>query len=193
MNRRELIKYIGLVTGVVVVGGEAFLIGCTTDGGTKININRNNIKLFEDIAEVILPKTSDLPGAKEANVGKMMKQIVQNHYSEIESDFFLKGLKSIEDDNFMKFSEMEKQDFLMDLEKESTAKPIMHITDENENKIEVPHVYIIIKQLTLLGYLSSEVVAKTAFNYLPVPGKFEKCVEVVEHTKPMYYRQTPYW
>jgi len=44
-----------------------------------------------------------------------------------------------------------------------------------------------------LGFLSSEKVAKTAFNYLPVPGKFEKCIEVSENTKPMYYRQAPYW
>jgi len=193
MDRRELIKYIGLITGAVVVGGDAFLIGCATDGVTKKNIKRNTINLFEEIAEVILPKTSDKAGAKDAKVGKMMKMIVQNHYSELESNLILEGLKSIEDDNFMHLSEMEKQEYLTVLEKDSAANPITINTDGNANKIGIPHTYIMIKQLTLLGYLSSEIVAKTAFNYLPVPGKFEKCIEVVENTKPMYYRQAPYW
>ena len=193
MDRRELIKYIGLLTGAVVVGGNAFLIGCTAEGGAKKNIKKNTIKLFEEIAEVILPKTNDIAGAKDAEVGKMMKVIVQNHYSAMERNFFLQGLKSIEDDSFMQFSEMEKQDYLASLEKKSAESPLVRSTDENGYKIEIPHFYTMIKQLTLLGFLSSEEVAKTAFNYLPIPGKFEKCVEVINTTKPMYYRTAPYW
>jgi hypothetical protein len=193
MDRRELIKYIGLITGAVVVGGNSLLIGCATEGVAKNNIDRNTIKLFEEIAEVILPKTNDLAGAKDAKVGKMMKTIVQEHYSEEERNLFLEGLQSIEEDNFMRLSEMEKQDYLLALEKDSAVNSILKKTDENGNKIEIPHAYIMIRQLTILGYLSSETVAKTAFNYLPVPGKFEKCVEVVENTKPMYYRQAPNW
>lgn len=193
MDRRELIKYIGLITGAIVVGGDAFLIGCTTEGGAKKHIERNTIKIFEEIAEVILPKTSDSAGAKDAKVGKMMKVFVQNHYSAMERNFFLEGLKSIEDDRFMQLSEMEKQDYLTSLEKESVESPLVKRTDENGNNIEIPHIYTMIKQLTILGFLSSEEVAKTAFNYLPIPGKFEKCVEVIDTTKPMYYRTTPYW
>ena len=193
MDRRELIKYIGLITGAVLVGGDAFLIGCTTEGGAKKNIERNTIKLFEELAEVILPKTNDCAGAKDAKVVKMMKVIVQNHYSVMERNLFLEGLKSIEDDSFMQLSEMDKQDYLTSLEKESTESPLVKRTDENGNNIEIPHTYTMIKQLTVLGFLSSEEVAKTAFNYLPIPGKFEKCVEVIDTTKPMYYRTAPYW
>ena len=192
MDRRELIKYIGLITGAVVVGGDAFLIGCTPEGGAKKTIESNTIKLFEEIAEVILPKTNDSPGAKDAEVGKMMKVFVQNHYSAIERNLFLEGLKSIEDDSFMQLSEMEKQHYLTSLEKESAEKPLVKRTDENGHKIEIPHTYTMIKQLAILGFLASEVVAKTAFNYLPIPGKFEKCVEVIDTTKPMYYRSAPY-
>ena len=193
MDRRELIKYIGLVTGAVVVGGDALLIGCTTEGGVNQNIESNTIKLFEEIAEVILPKTNDIAGAKDAKVGIMMKVIVQNHYSAMERNFFLEGLKSIEDDSFMQLSEIEKQDYLTSLEKESVENPLVISTDEDGNKIEIPHTYTMIKQLTILGFLSSEEVAKTAFNYLPIPGKFEKCVEVIDTTKPMYYRTAPHW
>ena len=192
MDRRELIKYIGLITGAVVVGGDSFLIGCTTEGGAKKYIERNTIKLFEEIAEVILPKTNDSAGAKDAKVGKMMQVIVQNHYSTMERTLFLEGLKSIEDNSFMQLSEMEKQDYLTSLEKKSVESPLIKRNDENGNKIEIPHTYTMIKQLTVLGFLSSEEVAKTAFNYLPIPGKFEKCVEVIDTTKPMYYRTAPY-
>ena len=192
MDRRELIKYIGLITGAVVVGGDAFLIGCTPEEGAKKTIESKTIKLFEEIAEVILPKTNDSPGAKDAKVGKMMKVIVQNHYSAIERNLFLEGLKSIEDDSFLQLSESEKQKYLTSLEKESVEKALDKRTDENDHKNEIPHTYTMIKQLTILGFLASENVAKTAFNYLPIPGKFEKCVEVINTTKPMYYRSAPY-
>ena len=193
MDRRELIKYVGLITGAVVVGGNSFLIGCTTEGGAKKNIESDTLKLFEEIAEVILPKTNDIAGAKDVKVGNMMTVIVQHHYSVMERNVFLEGLKSIEDDSFMQLSEMEKQDYLTTLEKDLAKSPFVNGIDENGNKIEIPHAYTMIKQLAILGFLSSEEIAKTAFNYLPIPGKFEKCVEVTDTTKPMYYRSAPYY
>ena len=68
MDRRELIKYVGLITGAVVVGGNSFLIGCTSERGTKNNLESDTLKLFEEIAEVILPKTNDIAGAKDVKL-----------------------------------------------------------------------------------------------------------------------------
>lgn len=193
MDRREIIKYIGLITGAVVVGGDAFLMGCRTDSDSKVIVKDDFIKLFEELAEVILPKTTNLVGAKDVQVGKLMVAIVENHYSEVERKSFLEGLQTIGDTNFMLLDQMEKQDYIMILEKESAASPFIKKIDEHGNKIQIPHTYTMIKQLTLMGYLSSETVARTVFNYLPIPGKYEKCVEVDEKTKPMYYRQAPYF
>ena len=90
------------------------------------------------------------------------------------------------------FTSHNVDELLTSLEKESAEKPLVKRTDENGHKIEILHTYTMIKQLAILGFLASEVVAKTAFNYLPIPGKFEKCVEVIDTTKPMYYRSAPY-
>jgi hypothetical protein len=41
-----------------------------------------------------------------------------------------------------------------------------------------------LKQLTLWGYFTSEVGAKQALAYLPVPGRYEGCVTVAADAKP---------
>lgn len=39
-----------------------------------------------------------------------------------------------------------------------------------------PHYFSLMKQLTLLGYFTSEVGATQALRYVPVPGKYEGCI-----------------
>ena len=39
-----------------------------------------------------------------------------------------------------------------------------------------PHYFSLMKQLTLLGFFTSEVGATKALRYVPVPGRYEGCV-----------------
>jgi hypothetical protein len=56
---------------------------------------------------------------------------------------------------------------LTDLDKE--AKGIF----KNQKKEDPNHYFSMIKQLTLLGYFTSEVGATKALRYIPVPGKYD--------------------
>ena len=48
--------------------------------------------------------------------------------------------------------------------------------NKNKKKEDPPHYFALMKQLTLLGYFTSEPGATQALNYVSVPGKFEACI-----------------
>jgi hypothetical protein len=41
------------------------------------------------------------------------------------------------------------------------------------------------KQLTIWGYRISEIVANNVYNFVPIPGRYDGCVEVTSDTKLM--------
>src|SRR5258705_10907425 len=72
MDRRELIKYITLLTGATVAGSELFLSGCKNNDKIMAGqFSEKDIAFFDEVAETIIPRTNT-PGAKDAGVGKFM-------------------------------------------------------------------------------------------------------------------------
>ena len=95
MDRREVLKSVGLIVGGSIVGAEAFLTGCSNkkqDGFLSID----QIRILEEIAEVILPKTEGSPGAKDATVGQFMNNIVTDFYTNAEQQVFARAILSLE-------------------------------------------------------------------------------------------------
>ena len=63
-----------------------------------------------------------------------------------------------------------KVDEFNKVEKDKQAK------DKNYKKQRIsPHYFMMMKQLTLFGYFTSEVGSKSV-RYIPVPGRYEGCV-----------------
>jgi len=62
MDRREAVQYISILLGGTMVGGSAFLTGCSTTGN-KMNFSADDIAYLDEIANTILPDTST-PGAE---------------------------------------------------------------------------------------------------------------------------------
>ncbi len=190
MNRREVLKSVGLIVGGSIVGAEAFLTGCSNkkqDGFLSID----QMRILEEIAEVILPKTEGSPGAKDATVGQFMNNIVTDFYTNAEQQVFARAILSLEKSEFSAMSSEDKIQYVKQLEIEVKKKPkeVYKIEKENmeQEKFETIHPYLMIKQLTIWGYLASEIVANNNFNFLPIPGHYESCVQVTDEVKPMYY------
>ena len=93
MNRREVLKSVGLIVGGSIVGGEAFLTGCTNKKSEGF-LNADQMSMLEEIAEVILPKTKKSPGAKDAVVGQFMNNIVTDFYTHAEQQVFARAIES---------------------------------------------------------------------------------------------------
>jgi len=73
-------------------------------------------------------------------------------------------------DGFMQITPAQRKELLIEIDKE--AKEF----NKNKKKEDLPHYFAMMKQLTLLGFFTSEVGATQALNYVPIPGKYEGCI-----------------
>ncbi|MFT4204475.1 MAG: gluconate 2-dehydrogenase subunit 3 family protein [Chitinophagaceae bacterium] len=195
MDRRSALRSVALLVGGSVVGGELFLTGCKQNpsaGNVEDLFKPEQTAYMDEIAETILPKTNT-PGAKDAKVGAFMAVMVRDCYNPENQKIFIDGLKKINElsetqfkKSFVEATPEQRTQLLVNLDKEQkefakkkAAKdkaPIVEKStqDVKTEKLEQPsnHYFTLLKQLTLLGYFTSEPGATKALRYLPVPGKY---------------------
>jgi len=175
MDRREALQFISILLGGSLVGGSSFLSGCrSTD--KKIVFSADEINYLDEIAETILPETTT-PGAKSAKVGEFMAIMVNDCYAANEQQIFSDGMQRINElsrkqfgSSFVKANAQQKHTLLLQLDKEQ--KDYM----KNKKPEQESHYFRMMKELTLLGYFTSEPGCTKAKRYVPVPGKFEGCI-----------------
>ncbi|QOI98069.1 MAG: gluconate 2-dehydrogenase subunit 3 family protein [Flammeovirgaceae bacterium] len=198
MDRRDLLKRIALVTGAAVVGGDFFLMGCKQSGKPEAGFSPDNIALLNEVGETIIPATQT-PGAKAAQVGEFMQVYVTDCYTERQQAAFMEGLVSLQEacnkmhgKSFMDCDEAQRKEFLITLEKEAKVynqkrdeedKPkreahnqqnsTLAWKDQTEFEGSPSHYYTMIKQLTLLGFFTSETGMTETLRHIPVPGRYD--------------------
>lgn len=175
MNRREALARVAWIMGGTVVGGSLFLEGCTRNAtnGVESLFEPATIDFIGDVADTILPPTSS-PGAKEAGVGEFIPVMIRDCYTEADQKVFLDGLDQLEkaaNDQFgRKFQELsadERTELLVSIDKEAKAYQQTKTGDDPN------HYFQLFKQLTLLGFFTSELGATQALRYVQVPGKYD--------------------
>ena len=200
MNRRELLKMIAVLTGGTVVGAEVFLSGCTNTEKTGAAFSEKDIAFLDEVGETILPATKT-PGAKAAHIGDFMKTIVNDCYDEKDQNTFHEGMKKLDEacdkmhgHSFMKANPQQRHDLLVSLDKEAKeyqTKRSDFNKEQNKKeedakakgvkdfkKDEMPnHYFTLMKQLTLWGYFTSKEGITQALRYVPVPGRYEGCID----------------
>ncbi len=176
MNRRDALSRVALIFGGTIIGSQAFLTGCKTDGKKEGVFETSDVALMDEIGETILPTTPDSPGAKEAKIGEFMKVYVSDCYTAEDQKIFTEGFNKINDasdkkynKDFMKLTPDEKHELFVALDKEANDYV------KNKKTEDANHYFTMMKQLTILGYFTSETGATKALRYLPVPGKFDGC------------------
>jgi hypothetical protein len=198
MDRREAVKYISILLGGTMIGANAFLTGCKTSG-KNTDFSEEDIAYLDEIAETILPATST-PGAKAAKVGHFMTVMVNDCYEEGDQKAFRDGMQKLNDrskekykNDFMSINAAQRKELLIILDKEAKEyqqkvgdfNNAENTKDKEERKKGnhkyvkqkmSPHYFTMMKQLTLLGFFTSEPGAKQALRYNPVPGRYEGCV-----------------
>ena len=181
MNRREAISTVGFLVGGTIVGAEAFLFGCgskaSSPGLTGV-LTVDQITFLDEVGETILPATSSSPGAKEAKVGGFMDVMLRDCYSPQDQKVFVDGITALDnasktkyDNAFVKLKPEEKHTLLLGIDGEAS-----HYKDTRKAEDPETHYYSMMKQLTLLGYFSSEIGSTKALNHVAVPGRYEACV-----------------
>lgn len=174
MNRREAIARVAWVMGGTVVGANLFLTGCTREATKNVEslFDPDIIDLLGDVADTILPPTSS-PGAKEAGVGGFIPVMVRDCYPPEDQKVFVEGLGKLEDGAKAKFHRAfreleagERTELLTEIDKEAGEH------QRNKKKGDPNHYFSMLKQITLLGYFTSELGATKALRYVPIPGKY---------------------
>ena len=106
-----------------------------------------------------------------------MTVMVNDCYDENDQKVFHDGMGKLNDASKKKFSKsfmdatpQQRHDLLVDVDKE--AKDYQKSRKEKDPT----HYFSLMKQLTLLGYFTSEIGATQALRYIAVPGHYEGCV-----------------
>lgn len=175
MNRREAISQVSWILGGTIIGSSIFLeFGCKPSMAQKpVFFDQNTVDLLNEVGETILPKTKT-PGAKEAQVGLFMDIMVKDCYTKEHQLIFQEGIKSLEAEikaksgkSFIESSPQERTSLLLKLDTEQKAYT------ETKKPEDPPHYFRMMKELTLLGFFTSEVGSTKALRYVETPGSFD--------------------
>ena len=177
MDRREAVKYISLLLGGTIVGGSAILSGCKSKTGVSLDFTPDQTAWLNEVADTILPATKS-PGAKAAKVGEFMKVMVNDCYEKRDQDTFMEGFQKLDefsekmyDTTFLKLTPEQRNTLLVSLDKEQ--KEYM----ANKKAEDPGHYFRMMKELTLLGYFTSEIGSNQALRYVEKPGRYDGCVD----------------
>ena len=174
MERREALKFTTVLLGGTIIGSGLFLSSCKAPSKeSRFLIGEAELPLLNEIGESILPATVESPGAKAAQVGSFIQKMVNDCYGPGEAALLLEGLELLD-----KKSRSGYGKGFLGLDPEQRLAVLMPLDQEaRENRrLDLPHFFGMLKELTLWGYFSSEVGATMALRYNPVPGRYEGCV-----------------
>ncbi len=174
ISRREALARIALLMGGAFIGGDAYLRGSPLAGKiVPANFNAADFVLLDEIGGTIIPAT-DTPGAKAAGIGAFMAMMVTECYDDDHHAAFMAGLVRIDAVS----REIYGRDFIAASPKERTA--LLNELDAEQKRHTAAkakgapvHYFRMMKQLTLLGYFTSEIGATQALRFVEVPGHFD--------------------
>jgi hypothetical protein len=179
MNRREALSRVALIMGGTVIGASVFLEGCKPEdkkAESATEYSPDDVAYLDEIAETIIPATST-PGAKAAKVGAFMTLMIKDCYKEGDQKTFRNGMDKINDESnkkfdkvFMQLSPEQRHTLLVQIDNEQKE----HSKKKKDN--DPNHYFTIMKELTLLGYFTSEIGATQALRYVESPGRYDGCV-----------------
>ena len=173
MTRREAIARLAVLFGGTIICGESLLSGSPITGKTvDPHFSSEEHALLDAVGETIIPAT-DSPGAAAVNIGRFIIMMVTDCYGDREHSVFKEGLRQLDascvakyQKNFLACMPMQRKELLQELDSEQRNHHSQKSKDEPE------HYFRMLKQLTLLGYFSSEIGCTKALRYLEVPGAY---------------------
>jgi Gluconate 2-dehydrogenase subunit 3 len=175
MNRREALARLAAITGTMAIGAELFLSGCHAPEAKRRTepLTAAELALLDEIGETIIP-TTDSPGAKAAGVGPFMAVTAKQCYDDAAYASFRSGLAKIDVASrkrngkpFIESTPSERTALLNDLDREQRK-----YTREREES-DPPHYFRLMKELTLVGYFTSEIGCTKALRYVESPGSYD--------------------
>lgn len=176
MDRRKALKNVAFLLGTAISASTIGVLfesfGIHEDENNKIYFSASDEEILAEFADIIIPTTASSAGAKAAEVGTFIPMMIRDCYPADLQNIFSKGMKEMAvkclnkyNKDFMNLTIQERQNIMNELKDEA-------ITND-----KAPCFFIIARDLTLLGYFSSEIGCTQAREYLPVPGRYDGSAE----------------
>ena len=179
IDRREAIRRVAVLLGgsVSAPAIAGILAGCGTGkdeqpGGSRA-LSSEQTEMVATIADHIIPRTGT-PGARDAGVPRFVDEMLATFYPADDKARFLAGLADLDerarrahDREFLRCIDADQVALLTALDAEAIAS--------TPNQRE-PHWFRTMKELTLLGYYTSEAGQTKELSYVQVPGRYDGCV-----------------
>jgi len=136
------------------------------------------------IAEIIIPQTNT-PGAKAARVNEFIDLILTEWYDEEEKSTFLTGLTDVDSrardlhgKDFVECGEKQQVEILQALDDEVAART----EDVRRRRSHPPqkNFFFMMKQLTLVGYYTSQIGFEQELHGEIIPSRHTGCVPLEE-------------
>jgi len=177
MNRRQSMLALSAVSGhalfpeVLARFGSALAAPAENAPWRPEVLSGEQGRLLEELVETIIPAT-DTPGARAARVHVFVDLVLKHCRNASEQAEFVKGLLALDAEcrskygnDFVAIPTPSREELLQRLE--AAADPFVRS----------------LKELTVLGYCTSEAGATKGLAYLAVPGEYRGCVELAPGQK----------
>ena len=176
LTRREALRRASLLLGVAftpsILAAAAAGVTPPVASGEKGFLGDRERALVAALAERLLPRT-DTPGAIDAGVPAFIERMVNAYFTDRERQTFLAGLPEVDalsrsraGTDFVPLRPEQQDAVLAALAEAAVGQGVTF--------------YSLVREATIVGYFTSELVGKTVLHYDPVPGRFDACIPISE-------------
>ncbi|WP_426325554.1 gluconate 2-dehydrogenase subunit 3 family protein [Pedobacter sp. R-06] len=180
MHRREALKNVAFLLGGAI---SASTMGVLFESFTLPENEKNFVlysledeKIFAEFADIIVPTTKSSAGAKAAGLGKFIPMMMKDCYPATMQTSFAQGFKDLQAKSMKDFGKSyitltpaDRKKLMIDLRAIALAQKA---SKSEENK-DLAYFFITARDLTLLGYYSSEIGCTKAREYVLIPGRYD--------------------
>ena len=185
----------GAALSAPVISG--ILAGCEADGALDWApelLSEDQARIAAALAETILPKTEDSPGANDVHVVEFMDKLIKECYLVTDKENFLKGLDAANatameahGKAIYKLSPEEQHNLVLGMDKKAKEELEAFQKLPAEQKPKMPEdpdlhydprpFFTQFKQLTIAGYFTSKEVGTKVLAFDPIPGTYDGCMD----------------
>jgi gluconate 2-dehydrogenase gamma chain len=187
MNRRAALKQVAFLMGGAVSAYS--ILGIETGYGADASptapartsiFNDSQIKLVSTVADIIIPRT-DTPGATDVGVPGFIDLMLANVCEKKDRDRYLAGLAEFEaaarSEGQSGFASLKPAQQVELVGKFHAAAVVQERRRPRGPDDHPQRPFILMtKELTLLGFFTSQVGATQVLQYAAVPGSFHACI-----------------
>lgn len=184
MNRREAIKRAALMLGLaispsLVRGVMAAPLEKAADSRKPANLNARQFAVITAAAERIIPRT-DTPGATDVGVPAFIDLMCGEYLNEKEKASLFEAVIQLD-----RLSQVAHQKGFADLTPAQQDAVLLQLS-KSDHAVE-RRAFQQLREITVLGFCTSQPIGTTVLGFNPVPGPYEGCVPLAELGNKAWY------